>query len=352
MAKLKYDEVLVINGQKIDKHYIQSLNKNERLELVEPIFEKLRESGFVYPDKEGDLKKEYARLCNYKVNVELDVVNNNSSLATNICRYFCHSFYNTSERGKQNLIEIFNDDKKLKRIIENRLGLDWLEDDEKNGVIRPGVNEAFNLSFKMFIQGMRSMRMINATSMFKPDVAKFIYEKYSQVGDVVGDYSCGFGGRLLGAMSCGRSYIGTDPLTVPELEKMVEYFEFKNVKLIQSGSEEYRGEENSVDLYWSSPPYYDQEYYSEDSSQAYNKDENYFYDKYWSGTLDNVKWMLKPGKTFGLNITEKYERMISMAKKKFGEPVEILKLKTVRSHLTKTAGVEKFEPFFVFKNVK
>ena len=68
--------------------------------------------------------------------------------------------------------------------------------------------------------------------------------------------------------------------------------------------------------------------------------------------MENVKFMLKPGKYFGLNITEKHEKMISMAKEYFGEPIEIIRLRTIRSHLSKTSGIEKFEPIFMFKNEK
>ena len=84
--------------------------------------------------------------------------------------------------------------------------------------------------------------------------AKYMALRYSNEGDTIGDYSCGFGGRLLGAASCGRKYIGTDPLTVPELKNMVSCFGLKDCELIQDGSENYRGKENSIDLYWSSPP--------------------------------------------------------------------------------------------------
>lgn len=346
---LKFDEIIKVNGKPLTKKYIESLSKDERLSLVDPIFNQLRETGFIYMDDPGKIIKSYKRLIDHKPDISSTELFNNSSLATDICKYFCHSFYKATEVGKPNMIDIFNNDVKLKRIIENRLGLDWLEPDEKG----PGVNESFNLSYKMIVfQGQRSMRMVNATSMFKPDIAKYMAERYSEPGDLIGDYSCGFGGRLLGAMSSNRRYRGTDPLTTPELEKMAKFFKFKDYELINSGSEDYRGDENSVDLYWSSPPYYNQEYYSDDLSQAYNKDEDYFYNVYWSKTMENVKYMLKPGKWFGLNILSKYEKMVDIAKSYFGEPAEIIKLKTIKSHLTRGSGVQKFEPIYMFKNVK
>lgn len=347
--KLKYSEIIEINGHKLTKQYIQSLSKEERLKLIDPIFVVLRETGFIYPDDIDKLKKSWKKLIEFKPDLNNNELFNNSSLATDICKHFCHSFYNATEIGMPTLIDNFNNDEKLKKIIFNRLGLSWLENDG-NG---PGVNEAFNLSFKMIvIQGQRSMRMVNATSIFKPSIAKYICMKYSNEGDMVGDYSCGFGARMMGAVSCNRSYIGCDPLTTNELEEMARFFDFKNYKLIKSGSENYCGEENSIDLYWSSPPYLDKEMYSNDLSQAYNQGKDYFYNIYWKKTLENVKYMLKPGKWFGLNIMDKYPQMIDMAKEQFGEIKETIGLKTVRSHLTKEKGVEKFEPIYMFRNPK
>jgi DNA modification methylase len=200
----------------------------------------------------------------------------------------------------------------------------------------------------MLIQGMRSMRLVPSITIFKPTIAKYICEKYSNPGDIVGDYSCGFGGRLLGAMSSGRKYIGTDPLTTPELQEMIKFYGFKDCTVIQSGSEDYCGDKNSVDLYWSSPPYFDQEVYSKDMTQSYNRGKDYFYNVYWKKTLENVKFMLKPGKWFGTNI--KNQLMLDIAKEYFGEPEEIINLKTVRSHLTKGAGTIKYEYVYLFKN--
>src|ERR1035437_744220 len=351
---MKYDDILEINNNKLTKKYIQSLSFEERDALIDPIFNLLRLTGFLFPDDESKLKKSYQRIIDYEPDLENDEIFNNSSIGTDICKYFCkQSFFHTTEQGKPDMIEIFNDDKRLKALIRNRLGMDWLLED-KNGI---GVNESFNLSFRMIVQGIRSMRLVNATSIFKPIVAKYMCMKYSEVGDTVGDYSCGFGARMLGAASCGRKYIGTDPLTVPELEVMRDFYELKDCKLINSGSEDYRGEENSIDLYYASPPYFSQEVYSKDASQAYNRGENFFYDVYWKKTLDNVKYMLKPNKIFALNILEKYDRVIDMAKEQFGEPFDLVKLKTIKSHLGKNMnkgidGIQKFEPIYIFKNIK
>lgn len=342
LSSNSFDHLLEINGNVLTADYLRSISNDEKNALVDPIFYKFRENDLVFPSYSEDvLKAEYQKLYNEQPDLTKNEIYNNNSLATNICKAFCHSYYNSTERGSKTIIDIWNDDKLLKEVIRNRLVLTW----------KSKTNESFNISTKMIIQGMRSMRIVPATTMFKPSIAKFICLKYSETGDLVGDYSCGFGGRLLGAISCGRRYIGTDPLTVPELEKMVDFYKFKDCELIKQGSEDYCGIENSVDLYWSSPPYFDQEYYSIDTSQAYNKGEDYFYNVYWKKTLNNVKYMLKPGKWFGLNV-KNYPRMFDMASEIFGEVKDIVYLRTGRSHLTKAAGNIKMEGVFMFKNDK
>jgi archaellin len=176
--------------------------------------------------------------------------------------------------------------------------------------------------------------------------------KYSQEDETILDISAGFGGRMLGAVSCHRKYIGIDPWTTDELTIMAQELELPNVELINSGSENVRLSGNSIDFCYSSPPYFDQEYYTSDITQAYNQGDDYFYGTYWKQTLDNVKYMLKPDKWFGLNVLAKYDRMITMAKEQFGEPIEQVSLRTIRSHLGKKAGVEKAEYVYMFRNNK
>lgn len=339
-----FDKVVIINGNPITAKYVKTLDYDERMALVDPLFEHFRKQGWLYPDNPSKLKKNYKTLCEFKPDLTVDELFNNSSMATDICKYFCHKFYDATEFNKPIMKEIFEDDEKLKYLIKNRLGFDWWDKEDND--------ETFNISFRMLVQGLRSSRLVPSISIFKPNIAKYLYMKYSQENDVVFDYSAGWGGRLLGAAACNRKYIGVDPWTTDELENMINYLELKNISLIKNGSENVKLEENSIDFSFSSPPYLSQEVYCKDITQAYNQGDDYFYNVYWKNTLSNIKYMLKPGKWFGLNILDKYDRMIDMAKEEFGDVIEIVKLRTIRSHLTKNKGVEKYEPVFMFKNSK
>jgi len=353
----KYSEIPTINGCKITKQYVGSLSGEEREALVEPLFQYFRQMGWTYPDDSSGIKKEYNKLVSLEPNLEETVLFNNSSLATGICKFFCKKFYLATEKGKRNMIEVFNDDDSLKKLIRNRLGMDWY-DPENNP---EGVKETFHISFRMLVQGLRSSRLVPSVSMFKPDIAKYMYMKYSKKGDTVFDPSAGWGGRLLGAAAAGRKYIGVDPWTTDELEEMVKYLDLKDITLIKSGSEDVSLDENSVDFSFTSPPYvtdkaFIKEFYSSDDSQAYGKGVDYFYNTYWRGTLSNVKKMLKSGSYFGLNVTRDCGKMVDIAKEFFGEPREEIQLQLVKSHLSGKSKEKnnsiKYEPIFMFLNEK
>lgn len=348
--KSQFDKIISINGNLLTKKYIASLNSDQRIELVEPLFVFLRNQGFLYPQDTTKINSEWKRLLDFKPDITSDEIFNNSSLATYICKYFCaEKFYNTTELGERTIPELFNDDDVLRKLIINRLGLGWYDSEP---------HSCFNLSFRMFIQGLRSMRYVNLTSIFKPSVAKYLVMKYSNENDTIYDYSAGFGGRLLGTIAANRNYIGVDPLTISDLTNMANYLKLNNYRLITSGSENFRDKKNSIDMSFSSPPYLmptkkfqPQEFYSADKTQAYNNGEDYFYNIYWKNTLENIKYMLKPNKYYLLNVANS-PKMVEMAKEYFGEPVEIVKLRTVRSHLNKSGkdDAQKFEPVYVFKN--
>ena len=119
---LKFDEIIEIDGQKLTKQYIQSLSYEQRQDLVEPIFTVVRNSGFPYPDSTKDFKKDYKKLVDLEIDINKTELFNNSSLCTNICKYFCRSFYGSSEVKAKTMLEVFNDDGLLKRLMYiNRL---------------------------------------------------------------------------------------------------------------------------------------------------------------------------------------------------------------------------------------
>ena len=335
------NNILEIENIKLTSSYIKLLSDDNRIELIDKIYDKVKIFTPISLTNEK-LSKEFKYITDYNVDISNLEVNNNIATGCSICKHFCSkSFYNSADFGYKSISEQWNDEVSLKKVIKNRLGIGW---NNKN-------DETFNITYQELINGFKQSREAPTVSIFKPTIAKYMCLKYSEPGDTIGDYSCGFGGRLLGAMSCGRKYIGTDPLTTDELNHMIGFFNFKDCIVIKSGSENYRGEENSIDLYWSSPPYWTQEIYSQDKTQAYNNGVEYFYQIYWKKTLENIKFMLKPNKWFGLNIKNQ-PKMLEMAQYYFGDIKERVALKSSRSPLNRKAGDTKFEYIYMFRNEK
>ena len=159
---------------------------------------------------------------------------------------------------------------------------------------------------------------------FPPLTARYLYETFTEHIDdkdelVIYDPSSGWGGRLLGALSCKDDrtihYIGTDPnqenwICDEYPSKYHALGEFYNTKTYRGNSffsstntfevHAYGSEEigkhmtKSVDLVFTSPPYFNREAYSDDQTQSYKKFSVYdsWRDGFLKPTLETcVKWL-------------------------------------------------------------
>ena len=156
----------------------------------------------------------------------------------------------------------------------------WNNDEELYTLIRKTVDYEIKHNKGIFTtnrlrQNSKVYCSKQSVSNFRPTVAKYIYNTYGNNG-VVWDMSSGFGGRLLGflASNCSK-YIGTDPSTptyngLLEMKKDYEYL-CKDIELLCKGSETYVPKENSLDLCFTSPPYFDTEKYTDEDTQSYKK---------------------------------------------------------------------------------
>jgi hypothetical protein len=108
---------------------------------------------------------------------------------------------------------------------------------------------------------------------FSPMRAKAIYERFCPKDGVIYDYSAGFGGRMLGALSSSYNftYIATDPNTetYENLQQLGQYIEevsgrTNSYKLYNSCSEDLDLEKESIDFAFSCPPFYTLEKYTDE----------------------------------------------------------------------------------------
>ena len=115
-------------------------------------------------------------------------------------------------------------------------------------------------------------------SNFRPAAARAIISRYSEDGSTVLDFSAGFGGRLLGCLTLKRRYMGIEPATaqIRGLRKMASSLRAltsTSVELIKGCAEDVMPllGPRSVDLIFSSPPYFKVERYSSEPTQSYRR---------------------------------------------------------------------------------
>ena len=194
---------------------------------------------------------------------------------------------------------------------------------------------------KVFPKCFPSFRIgyIQVAVNFPPMTAKYLYERYTnhiKKQDVINIYdpSCGWGGRILGAMSVKDDrnihYIGTDPNPdnfFPGGSKYEDIANFYNTRTYRGnpffsstnthdvymlGSEEiykdtkFQQYKGMVDLVFTSPPYFNREAYSEDENQSYKKFSSYvlWRDGFLKKTLETCYEWLRPGRYLLWNVAD------------------------------------------------
>lgn len=150
-------------------------------------------------------------------------------------------------------------------------------------------------------------------SNFRPAVARAIYERYSPNAGRVLDFSAGFGGRLLAALSLERSYVGIDPSRrqVGGLRQMVKRLSPiapGRAVLIQGQAEDVLPclDARSFDLVFTSPPYYRTERYDHSNEQSCVRYKTYreWRDGFLATVIKEGSRVLRPGGYFLLNVKD------------------------------------------------
>jgi len=339
----KKEQIMGPEGVPVSAEYIWSKQGKDREDLVEWVFQYYRRKGFPVPVltpiamNKSLLKIEKSPLDKL-LNAEGFLKNSNSS-GLDIIKHFCGSkFYQAKSLKGRSPYSVFSDDELFRKVLKNRMGWNVSFED---GTERPYM---FGITDKMILQGIRSSGLGSAISQFKPVVSKFLYDKYMPVYGNVFDYSCGWGARLLGALSCNKdiSYYGTDPLTYHELGEMTKHFN-ANATIYGYGSEDAALYNclPEMDFIFSSPSYFNLEVYSEDHSQCYNKFSDYeqWMNEYWFKTVENCVSILKKNGMFGVCVVESVngfslaKDMLDICRSFNMELVDTYPLYTSKSHL-------------------
>lgn len=148
----------------------------------------------------------------------------------------------------------------------------------------PPLRAAIRWQFKVGdpVTPSRVLRAVSANvrtpTVFRPAVAKALYQRYCVPGGRVWDPCAGFGGRLVGAVAAGVQYVGTDvaPETVEGNRQLAHWLGVTDTEIHLAPAETFDPPE--VGMVFTSPPYFHQEQY-EGGQQS------------WSSYLSYTNWL-------------------------------------------------------------
>jgi hypothetical protein len=336
-------------GLHISKEHWENMLPMELENFAWKIFIHYRETGFpYYPTDMETRKKDFESMMKY----DFRTLFAGSAIMQSMhglglaWSYFPHSF-NVKSNDKMTPYEAFMSDEIFMKVIRKRLQMGTYISDS-------GIRKM--LKIYSGVQGV---------SNFRPTAAACIYDRFAR-GGVVWDMSGGWGGRLLGAIAGGvKHYIATEPSmkTNEGLFCLADDFAGKmKWEIYQLGSEDYVPDKNSLDLCFTSPPYFDLEKYADEPSQSYVKfdKKQEWIEGFLRPTFNNCHYGLKKDGYMLINIADvKGKHNINLQQETVNVAldegfllVDEYQLALSNVNLRDKGTKFKYEPIYVFKKWK
>lgn len=315
----------------------------------------VRSDGFPVPSLTLEEKwNEIRLLLNYDRTrlIEKQVIGQTMH-AMSLCWHFHPHAWSVHCGGRLSPFDIFADSDRLNDALSRRM---------KYGTLK---------SQSDLRKAIRTASGTQAVSNFRPSAAAALYDRYLAEGHgVTWDMSAGFGGRMLGALASRRvkKYIGTEPATLTfegltemaaELLPMAESLggEPTEVELHKMGSENFVPDRGSIQLAFTSPPYYDAEHYSQEPTQSFIKfpTREAWLDRFLGATLSNANLGLAASGRLVVNIANvaSYPNLagdfLSLARRCGFRHIETLRLALAAMPGTRKGSPYKYEPVFILE---
>jgi hypothetical protein len=265
-----------------------------------------------------------------------------------VWHYFPHH-WDVRVGSMRNAWDVWNDEELFAKAISSRIKWGGYTIDENGNA---------DLTESNMRKALRTYSGVQRVSNFRPSAAAAIYDKYAD--GVVWDMSCGYGGRLLGAIASPNvsHYIGTEPatLTMEGLVSLAEDFAGQTktlVSLVNSGSEDYVPTPQSVSLCFTSPPYFNTEIYSDEKTQSWKRypTKETWNEYFLRKTLSNCYSCLKHDGNLVVNVANvKTHKTLEKDTVQIAEEEGFALSETLQLAMSSISkGGFKYEPVFVFK---
>ncbi len=345
---------LALKDRLLEKEYLKDFNfriTTEQFEKLSNKEEYLNNAvdywhikGFPYFGRE--VEKELTKVQNAKPILK-DLIKQGSSFGSSYCLKNFNNFWKVKRNGKKAPFDVFQND--LKNVLIKCL--------KYKGGITPAKLRT-------------ELQTYGGVHNFRPVLARDIINEYCVENGTILDPCSGFGGRLFGFhYSKAKEYIGVDanPETkkgLVHLSKKLKNVNLKNVNLknietkdvdINFAAFEDFETTKKVDLVFTSPPYFNKEFYGLDKKQSYIRYKTYeeWKQNFLFVLIGKSYEYLKKGGYFVINIANIKDKNIYYELEKDFYNYSIKKFKFIKIHKIEYknfyTGKIKYEPIFVFQ---
>ena len=353
------DDSVVVSKSEIENLVIEIGPEKAKVQLVQRLYswcaEYIEKNGWFYPTNSqciDDVITEVRQLATVGSVVTATAINNKSYFElSNLSRCGVsylkanfRSFWNTY-RGP---VALTRSPKRFQTFLGNVLGFYTDQTEHKD------------VTLNLIRRKMAVLRF--TVSFFKPVVAAEIYKAILGNAErpTVWDPSCGFGARLLGfaAMYPNGTYIGNEPAeaTLSDLNSLRAKLPTSLcVQLIQKGSEIWAPPADTVDIVFTSPPYFHKEKYFAESSQSWvmYKTEDEWKSKFLFVTLTAALRATKSGGYIVYNTDHVVGAWVREWASRQGATIEMFEGQLINREFvtTRTASIKgrKVEPILVMR---
>ena len=175
-------------------------------DYVNEIFKWCRETTFPYPSYDQNiLTKSYNSL----LKADTSKFSVKAKYGLKIIDHFHSSIWKANKKNYLSPYEAWNKDDMLLKCIKTRI-----------------IYKGHNLDRSKVLKGFTINKIAPKVSVFNPYLSKYIIDKYLNNYNTIFDPCSGYSGRMLGACSLGKRYIGQDinNITVEESNSIIKQF--------------------------------------------------------------------------------------------------------------------------------
>lgn len=239
----------------LNKRYSLKSITDEHFENIVPqLAEELSSIDFRIKYSEDKLKKDWQYLK--KININNHDTSSTMRVGMRLCEHFFPNFYDIKNINGKSFSYLWNKENLIKVLRWNR-----------KSHSTPYLSE--------LKRGIYFCCGLTKNTMFRPHLAKNIVSHFA--GQTILDPCSGWGGRMLGTLSCEKTYIGFEPNpeTYDGLKRLAHFIGEKPI--LHNIGAEYISEyiDKKIDIILTSPPYFNLEIYSDSDKQSENMFLNY-----------------------------------------------------------------------------